>query len=172
MGKLLTGVPLILIILYLVYQHYQKSDKMGYIIIPEVYNQFELKKDFQKKYERSHTERKKKLDSLAIDIRMLGQKIDGRKGKDTADIGLFRRKRSLYFENRRMLNQDDSAQMKQYDEQILEQLNQYVKDYGNQHHYKFIFGNGNGNIMQADSALNITGVVSKYVNERYQDKTK
>ena len=101
---------------------------------------------------------------------MLGQKIDAEKGKDTSDLGVFRRKRIYYYNNKQRLDQDDSAQMKQYDDQILSQLNQYVKDYGNENHYQYIFGNTAGSIMQADETLNLTAPITQYVNERYAGK--
>lgn len=161
---------LLLMAAYLVFMHFSSHTKTGYVLIQDVYNQFGLKKDLQKKYESSHNARKKVLDSLAADIRMLGQKIDGEKGKDTSDLGLFRRKRIFYFENKQHLDQDDSAQMKQYDDQILGQLNQYIKDYGNDNHYQYIFGNASGSIMQADESLNLTVPITQYVNERYAGK--
>jgi outer membrane protein len=161
---------IILIIGFLAYQHFTGHVKTGYILIQDVYNQFELKKDLQKKYENSHSSRKRILDSLGADIRMLGQKIDAEKGKDTSDLGVFRRKRIYYYNNKQRLDQDDSAQMKQYDDQILSQLNQYVKDYGNENHYQYIFGNTAGSIMQADETLNLTAPITQYVNERYAGK--
>ena len=62
---------------------------------------------------------------------------------------------------------------KQYTDQIWEQLNQYIKDFGTQHKYKFIFGSrGDGNLMYAEEQDNITSEVLTYVNERYQGKGK
>ncbi|HXB13983.1 MAG TPA: OmpH family outer membrane protein [Bacteroidia bacterium] len=158
------------IIVYLAYQHFVNREKTGYIIIQDAYNQFEMKKEMQKKFEISHGARKRIIDSTAMVVRMLGQKIDGEKGKDTADINLFRRKRSEYFEHKRQIDQDDSAQLKQCDEEILTQLNQYIKDFGKENHYQYIFGNGNGSLLAADESANVTAEVSKYVNERYEGK--
>jgi len=164
------GIGILLIVGFLAFEHFTSRSKTGFVIIQDIYNQFGLKKDLQKKYEVSHNSRKRILDSLAADIRMLGQKIDAQKGKDTSDLGAFRRKRIFYFENKQRLNQDDSAQMKQYDDQILGQLNQYIKDYGNENHYQYIFGNTAGSVMQADETLNLTAPLTQYVNERYAGK--
>lgn len=164
-------IAIILIAGFIVYQHFTARTKAGYVIIQDIYNQFDLKKDLQKKYEVSHSARKKRLDSIAMNVRMIGEKIDAEKGKDTADIGLYKRMRIEYFENKQRLEQDDSTQLKQYDDEILGRLNQYIKDYGNENHYQFIFGNaGNGSLMQADESLNITALVTQYVNERYAGK--
>lgn len=163
-------IIIVLMAAYLIYDRVSQKRKMGYIVIQDVYTQFKLKKDLQKKYEASHTARKRVLDSLAMNVRMVGQKIDAEKGKDTADIRLFKMKRYEYFEDKHNSDQDDSTQMRQYDEQILSQLDQYVKDYGNENHYQYIFGNSSGSIMQADESQNITAQVTQYVNERYEDK--
>jgi outer membrane protein len=170
-GMIILYILITLISAYLVYDHFSQKKKMGYIVIQDVYNQFGLKKDLQKKYETSHTARKRVLDSLAMGVRMIGQKIDAEKGKDTADIRLFKMKRLEFYQRQQTNGQDDSAQMKQYDEQILTQLDQYVNDYGKENNYLYILGNGgNGSIMHADESQNITAQVTQYVNERYEGK--
>lgn len=161
---------ILLITAYLIYTHFAHNTKVGYVIIQDIYNQFDLKKEMQKKYEKSHNARKRMLDSLAMEIKMIGERIDSKKGKDTSDIREFKMKRMDYYEQNRKLSQDDSSQMKQYDEEILSQLNQYIKDYGKENHYQFIFGNGNGSLMTADESMNITSQLTQYVNQRYSDK--
>ena len=164
-------ILVILMATYMGYEHFSQKTKMGYIVIQDVYNQFGLKKDLQRKYETSNKARKRLMDSLAMEVRMIGQKIDAEKGKDTSDIRLFKTKRMEYFERKQSIAQDDSAQMKQYDEQILTQLNQFVKDYGKENHYMCILGNGgNGALMQADESINITAQITQYINERYEGK--
>ena len=161
----------LLIIAYLVYQHFFERNKTGYVLIQDVYSQFNLKKDMQKNFEKSHNTRKKILDSLVSDIGVIGRRIDADKGKDTAAKHLYLEKRFEYFETKRRLEQDDSSQMKQYDEEILGQLNQYIKDYAKEHHYQYIFGNGaGGSLVAADEGLNITAPITQYVNQRYEGK--
>ncbi len=160
-----------LMVAYLAYDRFWGGTKTGYVIILDVYNQFSMKKELQKKYESSHSARKKIVDSLAMAVRMLAQKIQAEKVRDTSDIRIFNEKRMEYFERKHMIAQDDSAQMKQYDESILNQINQYVKDYAKENHYKYIFGNGgNGDLMAADESENITAAVTQYINERYEGK--
>jgi outer membrane protein len=159
-----------LIVVYLAFEHFAGRPKTGFIIIQDIYSQFEMKKELQKKYESAHNTRKRIADSMVMSIRMLGQKIDAEKGKDTSDISHFKAMRMDYYERKQRSDQDDSAQSKQYDDAILNQLNQYVKDYGKENHYEYIFGNGNGSLMDADESKNITAQVTQYVNQRYEGK--
>ncbi len=161
---------ILLIAAYLTYNYFAHGSKMGYVIIGDVYSQFALKKEMQAKYEHSHNARKKVLDSMAMNIKALGERIDAEKGKDTSDIRTFKMKRMEFYERNRQIGQDDSAQLKQYDDEILSQLNQYIKDYGKENHYQFIFGNASGALMAADESLNITAQVTQYVNEKYNGK--
>lgn len=162
---------IILIIAYLGYLHFADRPKTGYVLIQDVYNQFEMKKELQKKFETSHGARQKVLDSTLAILRMLNRKINDEKGKDTGDIGTFRRMRVEYMEKKSQMAGDDSAQTKQYDTEIITQLNQYIKDYAKENGYQYIFGNGgNGSLMAADESVNITGPVTQYVNEKYAGK--
>lgn len=169
-GKLPMWIIIIAIVGYLVFDHFSKNEKTGYIIVQDVYNQFALKKDMQMRYGKSHDARKRILDSMAVNIKVLGERIDMEKGKDTSDIREFRMKRMEYYERGKQLNEDDSAQLKQCDNEILSQLNQYIKDYGRENHYQYIFGNGNSGLVTADDSKNITAQVTEYVNERYAGK--
>jgi|ERR1700739_88775 len=165
------SIVVCLMLVYMGYERFIGEPKTGYVIILDMYNQFSMKKELQKKYETSHNMRKKVIDSLAMNVRMLGQQLQAEKKKDTSEIRLFNEKRMEYFEKKQSLGQDDSVQMKQYDESILNQINQYVKDYAKENHYKYIFGNGgNGELMAADESENITAAVTQYINERYEGK--
>ena len=54
---------------------YQNRSKTGYIIIEEVYNKFDLKKELEKQFNSIKTERKKILDSLELDLKLFDSKL-------------------------------------------------------------------------------------------------
>jgi outer membrane protein len=143
--------------------------KTGYIMIREVYDNFELKKDLQKKFEGTDMARKKVLDSLELALNLLGRSIEQEKGKDQGKINVFNLKREEYFQRKRMIEEDNAQLSSQYDKEILGQLNQYVGDFGKERGYTYIFGNdGNGSLMHADEACNLTKEVSAYINNKYK----
>ena len=53
---------------------------------------------------------------------------------------------------------------------VLSQMNGFMKTWGRQHGYAFIFGTtGGGNILQADADLDVTAELLKDMNEYYRD---
>ena len=152
------------------YSYYANKHKAGYIIIQEVFENFEMKKELGKKYDGVRNVRKKLLDSLQIDISILSNRLSNQKTKPSdADIDLFERKKMEF--NKRMQEFDESnMQMtKEFDEKIITQLNQYVSDFGKLNGYDMIFGNTtNGSIMYGNEKYNITKDVIEFINNKYK----
>ena len=143
--------------------------RYGYVVIADLYNGFDMKKEMEKKYLEVKNAREKILDSLEVELKMIGSRIRQENGKDKARIASFEGKRNDYLELKKTYGEDDAALSKKYDQQILAQLNQYVKNYGEQNKYSYIFGNdGNGSLMYAADAENITKEVTAYINLKYK----
>jgi len=54
---------------------------------------------------------------------------------------------------------------------VINDINDYVKEYGKEHGYKIIFGaSGGGNIMYADDSSDLTNEVLKGLNSEYERK--
>ncbi|MHB8259770.1 MAG: OmpH/Skp family outer membrane protein [Bacteroidia bacterium] len=153
---------------FYLYERLQVS-KTAYISIQEVFNNFELKKEYEKKISLTKSSRKKIVDSLEFNLKILGKKIENENQKNKEDITVFEVKRSDYFEKKKAFEEDNLRQTKEYDEQIVTQLNQYVKDFGKEKGYKYIYGNdGNGSLMYAEEGDNITKEVTAYINLKYK----
>lgn len=145
------------------------SIKTGYLVIQDVFNAFDLKKDYERKLLSSTAARRKIADSLETELKQLAAKIEIEKGKNKDDLTLFEIKRQDYLEKRKAMEEDNATQTKKYDEEILTQLNQYVQDFGKENGYTYILGNdGNGSLMYATDAKNITQEIVGYINARYK----
>ncbi|MGQ0829857.1 MAG: OmpH family outer membrane protein [Bacteroidota bacterium] len=145
------------------------SPKSGYILITEVYSGFEMKKEMEKKYLQAANARDKLLDCLALEVKVLGGKIERDQQKNEETIKQFENKRQEFFQRKQTYEEDNNALSKQYDQEILTQLNQYVKDFGEQQGYTYIHGNdGNGSLMYAQEARNITKEVIEFINNKYK----
>ncbi len=150
---------------------YDRIDKpiTAYINIQELFNSFELKKDYEKKLSVSKNSRQRLIDSLEMELKILGKKIESDNAKNKEDISVFSAKRERYIERKRMLEEDNLKQTKQYDNEIILQMNQYVKDFGKDNGYTYIYGSdGNGSIMYAKENKDITKVVIEYINAHYK----
>jgi outer membrane protein len=145
------------------------SIKTGYIVIQDVFNAFDLKKDYERKLLSTKNVRQKISDSLATELKMLARKIEMQKSKNPEDISMFELKRESYMEKLKTFEEDNQAQTKKYDAEIITQLNQYVSDFGKENGYTYILGNdGNGSLMYATDAKNLTREIVTYINARYR----
>jgi outer membrane protein len=142
--------------------------KTGYVLIEQVYSNFDFKKELEKKYDSIKMERKKIIDSLEMNLRLAELQL--RKKKSITDIEAqeFDSAKQVFFLKSKQMNEDNASLSAQYDKQILTQLNQYIKNYGTENGYEYIFGNdNNGSLMYADNTHNISDEVTKYVNAKY-----
>src|SRR6185437_11718267 len=71
-----------------------KANKTAYIIVHEVFNNFELKKEYEKKMILTKNSRQKIIDSLEFNLKLLGKKIESNNGKNKDDINTFSVKRN------------------------------------------------------------------------------
>lgn len=143
--------------------------KTAYVLITDVYNGFDMKKEMEQKFTKTKDARQKVLDSLEFELKMLVNKIEADNKKDEAEIQNFNEKKAEYLHRKQQLEQDNDALGKEYDQQILTQLNQSLKDYGKENGYQYIFGNdGNGSLLYAEENKNITTEVIPYINAKYK----
>jgi outer membrane protein len=150
---------------------YLKIPRSAYINSVELYNDFALKKELEKKIIRKQENNKFLKDSLYQELNIDYLKLKG--SKDAKALSSFDQKRQMYLHRENQMQQEEERLKQQYTEQIWKQLNQYVKDYGKAHNYTYIYGvEGTGNLMYADESRNITGEIKKYVNSRYNGETK
>lgn len=152
---------------------YQKESRMAYLNTTQVYEGFTLKKELETKLNKVKEERKNMLDSLALKVNILTQKLSASPKVQAEEAERYEFLRQQYLQKKQKADEESAELARQYNDQIWEQLNQYVKDFGSQHKYKFIFGSrGDGNLMYAEEQDNITEEIVKYVNERYNGKEK
>ncbi|MCW3084173.1 MAG: hypothetical protein JWP12_1539 [Bacteroidetes bacterium] len=165
---LLLTLLLIAAVTWIIVKETQKP-KNGYVLISEVYNGFEMKKEMEKKFLLVKNSREKILDSLELELKILGARIQKENEKNPATIAEFTTRRDEYVERKKTYEEDNNALSQKYDKEILAQLNQYVKNYGEENKYAYIFGSdGNGSLMYANEGDNITKEVIIYINNKYK----
>ena len=82
---------------------------------------------------------------------------------------LFERSYNDYLAQQQYLDYVRDSVAKSYSEKVWTQLNSYLQDYGSENGYDVIIGmKGDGNVMYASEAANITKDVIEYVNKKYQ----
>lgn len=171
-GKNSTAIFLILLlagsVAWIVIKEYRQP-RYGYVVITDLYNGFDMKKEMEKKYMSAKSSREKILDSLELELKLISSRIRNENEKNRETIAAFDTKRDEYLERKKTYEEDNNALSKKYDGEILTQLNQYVKNYGEENGYTYIFGSdGNGSLMFAADAQNITKDVCSYINLQYK----
>lgn len=147
---------------------YTSQRKLAFIEIQKVYDSFELKKDLESKFKIVQNHRKRILDSLELELKLIYVSIEKGSNKDEKLISNYNLRKNYYLQQKQQAEQDNDALSKQYDKEILNQLNQYVKDFGKEHRYDYIFGtDGNGSIMYGSERVNISDPLIEYINTKY-----
>ena len=162
------GVVLVGLVVVLIY-NYLSQPKTAYVNTIEVYNNFALKNELEEKVIKVQRARQWMLDSLKINLQNLVKEIGNSDVKQNEKINNLEILKHQYFFKKQQFQEDNQLLAEKYTDQIWKQLNQYVKDYGQKENYEYIFGaDGQGKLMHADEAKNITEELKQYVNNRYQ----
>jgi outer membrane protein len=142
----------------------------AYINTEQVYNNFDLKKKMESQLKMTEQIRQGMLDSMKLQLDLMYSHMQS-KGEinDSFLVTSFGNLRDTYFKRQEEFRQANEALAQQYTSEIWSQLNQYLQDYGHKKGYQYIFGaTGDGALMFADDAVNITDDVKGYVNDRYK----
>ena|SRR5687767_8799414 len=172
-GNILLTV-LTLLTAFLVYKVLDnRTMKTGYVDLSKVLSEFKLKQELEQKLTSITEKRNMIIDSLEFELKIISKQLSQEKSSDKNKISVFEIKKEEYFEKKNFFNDDNTRLAKQYDEQIFTQLNQYVKDFGENNGYAYILGaDGSGVLMYSDQTMNITEEVNKYINARYKGNTR
>lgn len=165
-------IALIVLLSFVVGMVYSNTPKMAFINLQKLYDQFELKKEMEKKLTTVQTARKNTLDSLEFRLNALSDSMKYADSKEQQKIRQqFEMQRKEYLYKDKSYTEDNENMVAQYDEQVWGQLNQYITEFGEKNNYTMVLGgDGSGSVMYAQSSLDITEKVASYVNERYKGK--
>lgn len=145
----------------------KEENKTAYFLSAEVYNGFDYKKELEIDLQTTQNEAKRILDSLELDLEMHLNHLKAIQPNET-DIARFEQKQGYYLEIRNELELGYSEKSQNYYNKIWDRINEYVKEYGDQQGFAYIFGaNGDGSIMYAEEAHDITPEIIEMINKKY-----
>jgi len=144
------------------------SKKQAWLDLNKLYNEFEMKKELDKKFLATENARKKITDSLELDLKLVFTQLQ-KDEKNKELINVFETKREYFLTRKQQLDEDSQQNRDQLYEQILNQINQYIKDLGKSENYSIIFGaDGRGTVMYADDKIDITNHAIEFINKKYR----
>jgi outer membrane protein len=142
------------------------EERTAYIEVAKVYDAFKMKKELENKFTNVEQFRKTILDSLELELQLMATSYEQDHSEEIRSSYLM--KKQEYLGKKKQFDEDNAAVSQQYTTQILQQMNEYVTEYGKEHGYKYIFGaEGSGSLMYASDSENITDEITIYVNEKY-----
>ncbi len=143
--------------------------KTGYVDVMEVFEAFEMKKELQKKLEKDLTTKQATLDSLMFQLQSMNNDLGAKESPSNDEVQQFQVLQNHYMQQKQLFDGYSQELTAKYDAQILEQLSQYIKDYGLDNGYDYVFGaTGDGNILYGAEPADITEEVIAYINKSYQ----
>ena len=173
--KNLAGYLIVLIIsvsFTLIYKSNNES-KTAYIDLQKTFKEFELKKELEAQLIKVKNQRQGILDSLEFELKVLSKELQSQKNADKNKIAIFQTKREEFIAKKESFIEENENLSAQYDSQIFRQMNQYVKDFGVENGYSYIFGSdGAGALMYAKESEEVTKEVIEFINERYKGNVK
>jgi outer membrane protein len=129
-------------------------DKRGYVLNQRIFDEFKGKKQLEEKLIQIRRGHETTLDSIV--------KLIEANPKNLALVDHYDSKVQQFRNEYQQLSE-------KYTADIWKRINGYITDFGKEKNYSFIFGaTGEGNLMFADEANNLTDEVIAYINKRYE----
>ena len=140
----------------------------AYVNTAELYNGFLLKNELESTMIATEKARQRVLDSLEVNIRSMKEVLQAKETQTQEELVVFDQLRQQYLMKEKQFAEDNQILASQYTNQIWTQLNQYVKDFGEERGYDYLFGaNGEGQMMYAKPQRNITEELTEFVSDKY-----
>jgi outer membrane protein len=125
----------------------------------KVFEEFQLKKDYDKKIEKEFASDKASLDSMGNVFNTL---------KDAYAIDALKKQFAI---KKQQFDQKFQAVSQQYTNEVYVRLNEYIKEYGKKKGYGIIIGsNGQGNVMYIDKTEEVTEDLISFINDKYSNE--
>lgn len=149
----------------------KKKDNIVVIDNVKVFNEFELTKELSEKINANFAVKKQIMDSLEMQVMVLNKEIELNVKPSDELIKKFQLKREEYLYRKKQFEEEYQAMWNDYNNQIVVQMNKYLTDYGKEKGYNMILGaGGNGNVVYADTLVDVTEEVLVFLNSKYEGK--
>lgn len=137
----------------------EKTDKIAFMQNAKVFEEFDMKKDYDRRIQEDMSVETKMLDSLELH---LGQVMES---GDSLKAYQLRRQHYIVEQQYNQKFQDYSTR---YTSEVNERLNKYIEEYSKEKGYDIILGsNGQGNVMYVKEEKDITEDLITYVNSKF-----
>ena len=152
------------------------SSELVYVDVNKLMDGYKRTKIAKADFEKKASVMKGNVDSLITGWQKELQAYE--KERATMSLKELKLKQELLNNKQQQLNSYQEAIQKKMQEEdkkvtqtVINDINDYVKEYGKNHGYKIIFGaSGGGNIMYASDATDLTQDILKGLNDEFETK--
>ena len=164
------GILLALMLGFMVWGYWDLNHKINkptaVINMEELYRSFDMTKTMEKKYVNVTRERGKAIDSLNTIIQTLQSGES-----NSANPVLVNQKLQAAAYSQVNLQQETETMKLELEQQIWNQLNQYLYEFGQEEKHAIILGAlGHGNVIYVEKSVDITDEAIEFVNNKYQGR--
>jgi len=138
----------------------RKVEKIVVVDVIRIFNEFELKKDLEKKVNARLIEVKNKIDSLESFTQRANTEHDKVR---------FDHYRQMLSQAQEELQQATEVSAKTINEQVWKRLNPLIDEFGKNNDYRLVIGaNGMGTVLYNEAATDKTAELIQFINEKYE----
>lgn len=147
--------------------YFLNTPKIGHIRSPELFEKFQYKKELEAQLKLTQSARKQILDSLQLRLEIMRRQFQTSASADA--YREFEQSNAGFQQKKQEFEEDDEQLIRKYNEEIWNQLNQYIQEYAEKEGYDYILGaDGSGVLMAADKSHDLTEELINYCNKKYE----
>jgi outer membrane protein len=167
---------LILLLVFIGYSFFGKSERIAYVDSNKLVNGYQGMIDAREVYQKKAAGWKANIDTLANEVQQQIFQYEKDSPKMSAkerelSKELIRTKQKQLADYQQALNSQAQQEDSQMTNDVMTQMNAYIKKYGENNNYKIVFAATEyGNIAYADESLDITEKVLEGLNNEYKGK--
>ncbi|WP_353780253.1 OmpH family outer membrane protein [Winogradskyella sp. 3972H.M.0a.05] len=162
---ILNFILLLAIVVFIMFKLLGDTNKEHIVFVDNIklYNEFNMTKEINATEQQKINTQKKALEDLYKSLRSI-------EDKESTEAQKLRSQIETLNESMQRLQANYSTNLRN---QIWKRLNSYIKEYGEDEGLEIILGtSGEGTIMYAKEAKDITNTVINYVNHRFEGKKR
>lgn len=172
---LLAAIVALIVAGFSLFRSYHTSE-LVYVDVNKLLDGYKRTKVVRAEFQKKAQAMNANVDSLLKDWQAELKKYEKERSRMTRKE--LKLKQELLANKQNQINNYQEAVQKKLKEEdqkvtqtVINDINDYVKEYGKKHHYDIIFGaSGTGNIMYAKETTDLTDIILEGLNKEYEGK--
>ena len=141
--------------------------KIGYVDSAKLFDAFELTIESKQEWEDEESAMQASLDSLKMMLSHLDRILGSGELDNTSYELEYSRVYNEYVSKEQRYSELAQEKIQTLDKQILDRLNQYIKDYAKEHSFDMIVGSGSGGLLHIRDQYDVTDQMILFANSKY-----